>query len=252
MLLCKPAGAECRFLMENNVTGLVSNSGSQEGTLHTHFRRNVVLGRHRHRGTHMVLPPLTPPPYQARCFRVPFKAKLFVRITKIRFLGRFSHTTRYQLSGQLFRASLACLWSSECGVSQSTLEREGLHGLHPHHTMHKLQSCRLTEELVQLNRSTKKGWRNSRLGCWEDSKITSSSCEAGLGHGKEGTGSITCNRGAGASFCLCCFPPLALGFPQEDSKGLLQQVLQVVSQDQCGPWSLELYSTPCKSAPAFV
>lgn len=179
--------------MENNVTGLVSNSGSQEGTLHTHFRRNVVLGRHRHRGTHMVLPPLTPPPYQARCFRVPFKAMLFVRITKIHFLGCFSHTARCQLSGRLLMASLACLWSRERGVSQSTLEREDSQGPHPHHTTHKLQSCRLTEELVQLNRSTKKGWRNSRLGCWEDGKITSSSCEAGLGHGKEGTGSITCN-----------------------------------------------------------
>lgn len=193
--------------MENNVTGLVSNSGSQEGTLHTHFRRNVVLGRHRHRGTHMVLPPLTPPPYQARCFRVPSKATLFVRSTKIHFLGCFSRTTRCQLSGQLLMASLACLWSSECGVSQSTLEREDLHGPHPHHTTHKLQSCRLAEELVQLNRSTKKGWRNSRLGCWEDGKITSSPCEAGLGHGKEGTGSITCNGGQGHPFAYVVFLP---------------------------------------------
>lgn len=64
------------------------NSGSQEGTLHTHFRRNVVLGRHKHPSTRMAPPPLAPPPHQARCFRVPFKAMLFVlELQKYTFWG---------------------------------------------------------------------------------------------------------------------------------------------------------------------
>lgn len=50
------------------------------------------------------------------------------RITKIHFLGCFSHATMCQLSG-LFMPSLGWLEISESDVPHSALEREGLMGL---------------------------------------------------------------------------------------------------------------------------
>lgn len=110
MLPCKPAGAGCHFLMENNITGLVSKTAdSRKGHGARTSEGMLCLAGTDTQVTRMALPPLTPPPHQARCFRVPFKAMLFVlELQKHTFWG-------VSLTQQCTNCQDSCSWPAKHG-----------------------------------------------------------------------------------------------------------------------------------------